>query len=61
MYKITRYKKDRSESRVLSKNMDKWLKFNSKRHYCLMTEEEANKYIKENEINNLYYFFKTIC
>ena len=57
-YKITRMKKDRSENRTLSKNKKKWLPLNSKQSPCIMTEREADEFIKE-QPNNEYYFFKT--
>lgn len=51
-------KKDRSEKRVLSQKK-KWLPLSSKHLACIMTEQEADEFIKLRGNDKIYYFFKT--
>lgn len=58
-YKITRMKKDRSESRVLSQNKKRWLPIGSKHRPCKMTESEVDEFIKQKGNDEQYYYLKT--
>ena len=57
-YKITRFKKDRSEYKYLSKTKKSWVSIKSV-NFCQMTENEANEFINQKGNSEKYYFVKT--
>lgn len=57
-YKITRLKKDKSEYKNLSKTKKSFVSKQSN-NYCVMTEKEADDFIKQKGNDPKYYFVKT--
>lgn len=53
-------KKDKSETKILSKNKRRWLPIGSRHQSCTMSEKEADEFIKQKGNDDVYYFLKTL-